>query len=278
MEKMRYITLINLAAKFFFTVCIFYFVKAKDDLLLIPIFNSLGYLISAILSFFVLVNNLKLKFKIPNINDIKFQLIDGWSIFLTNLSISLYSISTPLVLGFYTNNETVAIFSGADKVIQAVKGLYSPFTQSLYPFISRKIKQNQFDGIKVVLKATMLIGVLMFMMSLLVYLFSEFIVLQLFGNQYRSSISVLKILSPLPFLIAISNIFGFQTSINLGFKAFLSRLYFFVGGISVFILFLMVPQFYENGAAITSILIEFIVLIVFIYYLIFKKNILRTND
>ena len=45
-EKMKFVTLINVLAKVIFTVLVFIFIKSESDYLKVPIFNSLGFIVS----------------------------------------------------------------------------------------------------------------------------------------------------------------------------------------------------------------------------------------
>lgn len=273
LEKMKFITILNIGSKAIFTICIFIFVKSKDQFLLVPLFNSFGFLLAGIAALVIVNKQFKIKFEIQPLNNIIYQLREGWHIFLTNLSISMYTASTPLILGFLTNNITVGIFSGGDKIIQAAKGVYSPVTQSLYPFIARKFNDNLRSGLKTMMKHTLFLGLFMFFISLGLFYFSSFIIMNLLGAEYSDSIIILKILSPLPFLIGVSNVFGFQTLINLGYKSFLSKFYLFIGLFSLVLNFSLVPFLGGIGSAISLLTIEIIVLFTFIFYLSFVKKI-----
>ena len=55
MERMKYITILNLLSKLLFTVAVFYFIKEKDDYILQPIFTSLGYVVSGIIAFYYIL-------------------------------------------------------------------------------------------------------------------------------------------------------------------------------------------------------------------------------
>jgi PST family polysaccharide transporter len=54
MERMKYITYLNILAKLLFTITIFIFVKNSKDIYLVPVMNSLGFIVSGILS---VINN-----------------------------------------------------------------------------------------------------------------------------------------------------------------------------------------------------------------------------
>ena len=130
MESMKYITYLNIGSKFLFTICVFLFVKDKSDYILVPIFTSSGFVLSGVLGFLLARKEFSLSIKKVEFKDIKYQLIEGWHVFLSTIAVSFYTISTIFILGLFSNNMIVGYFSAANKIIQSVSGLYSPISQS----------------------------------------------------------------------------------------------------------------------------------------------------
>ena len=54
-EKMKYLTIINVGSRIVFTVFIFVFVKQKEDYILVPLFNSLGAILGGVYALYVLL-------------------------------------------------------------------------------------------------------------------------------------------------------------------------------------------------------------------------------
>ncbi len=131
---------------------VFVFVKHKSDYLLIPLLNGCGLILSSAIALYVVSSKLSIKFKLVSITLIKKQFIDGWHVFISTISISLYTFSSTFILGMVGTNTIVGYFSAAEKIINAIKGLYGPIAQSLYPLISRKIFENRDKGINFVSK------------------------------------------------------------------------------------------------------------------------------
>ncbi|MBX6362175.1 MAG: oligosaccharide flippase family protein, partial [Acidobacterium ailaaui] len=90
-EKMKYITLINVLSRLIFTTLVFVLVKSEVDYLIVPILNSLGMLICAFISLYIIYTKFQIQFVIPKYADVIFQLKDGWHIFISTVAISLYT-------------------------------------------------------------------------------------------------------------------------------------------------------------------------------------------
>lgn len=272
-EKMKYITYLNIFSKTIFTICIFLFVKEKSDYLYVPLFTSLGFVVVALLSLYYAKKDFGIIFRWPKKEQLKFQLIDGWHIFFSSIAISMYTVSTVFILGLFASNTVVGYFSAADKIIQAVKGIYQPVSQSIYPLVGRKFKFNKQDGLIFIRKITLFVGGVMFVLSSLIYTFSEGIVKFLLGAEYFESILLVKIMAFLPFIIALSNIYGVQIMLNLGFKVAFSRILVLAAILGIVLSALIVPSYKEIGSAYVLLTVEmFVTSIMWMYLKVRLKN------
>ena len=273
MERMKYIAYLNIGAKAFFTVCIFIFVQEQADYLLVPLLTAMGFIVAGIWSLYLVKKEFNVSFVWQPIANLKFQLVDGWHVFLSSMAISLYTISTTFILGIFASNTVVGFFAAADKIVQAIKGLYVPVSQAIYPLISKKIHKDRQAGLAFIHKITWVVGIGMFVISAILFLLAEPIVNLLLGEQYQQSILILQIMAFLPFIIALSNIYGIQTMLNLGYKQAFSRILvaaaIFGGGLS----FILVPLYEGLGTALTLLVVEVFVTVVMFMYLKIKLRI-----
>ena len=74
MERMKYITILNIIAKGIFTVCIFIFIRKMADYPYVPLINSMGFLVAGGLSLRIVSKDFGIKFILPSFEAIKHQL------------------------------------------------------------------------------------------------------------------------------------------------------------------------------------------------------------
>lgn len=270
MEKMKFIAYLNIFAKAFFTLCIFKFVNSSKDYLLVPFFTSLGFLVVGVWSLFVAKKKFAIKFTFPNIQNITFHLREGWYVFFSSMAISLYTISTTFLLGIFTNNTSVGYFSAVERIVQGVKGLNIPISQSIYPLISKKIIADKTGGLLFIRKLTFLIGSVMFVLSSILFLFAEPIIDFALGNQYQSSVIPLKIMAFLPFIVSMSNIFGIQTMLNLGYNREFSFFVLITAVVGVILILILAPLFNIIGVSIATLLVEILITVMLGFFLYTK--------
>jgi len=266
MERMKYITILNITAKLIFTVSIFVFVHRVSDYIYVPLLNSLGFCIAGILALWIVFKNFNISFKIPGLITINHQLKEGWYIFISTIAISLYTNFNTFILGLFTNNTIVGYYSAAEKIVKAVQGLLSPISQTIYPYISKLVKESKERGLKFIQKVAFLIGGISFLLSLSLFIFADLIVKLLLGNQYTESVIVLKILSFLPFIIALSNIFGIQTMLTFNYKRAFSKILVIASIINILLAFILVPIYQHIGISFAVLISEiFVTVSMFIY-------------
>jgi PST family polysaccharide transporter len=266
-EKMKYITFLNILAKVIFTVAIFVFVEKTSDYLYVPILNSLGFIIAGILGLWIVFRDFEVNFKFVGLEELKRQLREGWYIFISTVAISLYTISNTFILGLFTNNTIVGYYAAAEKIVKAVQGLLGPVSQTIYPYISKLMNESVELGIKFIRKASVIIGGISFGLSLILFIFAELVINILLGPKYHESVIVLKILAFLPFIIALSNIFGIQTMLTLNYKKEFSNILILASIINIILALIMVPILKHIGISLSVLLSEIFVTISMMYFL-----------
>lgn len=216
-EKMKYITIVNISSKIFFTILIFIFVKEQDDYLLVPILNGIGSIVGTLYSFWIINHSFRQKIIWQSLSTLKMHFIDSSQYFLSRVSVSLYTSANTFILGLCTNSTLVGYYSVAEKLYQAIQSLYSPLIQVLYPYISKEKNITLFKKVFYIVISLNVIGVI------LVYFLGGHVFDILFSEKINESsllvfhilllaniITVPSILLGYPFLGAL----GFSKAVN----------------------------------------------------------------
>jgi len=256
MERMKLIAVFNLIAKLLFVAAIFLFIKTRDDYVFVPLINSLGFIVAGSLSLIIVFSVFKVRFFLPKFNQITHELREGWHIFISTSAVSIYTTSNTVILGFFASNTIVGYYSAAEKVIRSSQRLLTPISQTIYPHISKLVADSRVKAVEFIRKTLFIVGSFSLIISITIFLSSGFIVHVLLGSQFQESIHVLRFLAFLPFIIALSNIFGIQTMITFNMKELLPRILFSAGIISVVLSLILVPHLKHIGTAITVLVAE----------------------
>lgn len=138
MEKMKYITIINIFIRVLFTILIFFLIQKESDYIYVPIINGLGYILGGGISLIFIYKNFNQNFKFYSFKILKKYFKDSFDFFLSRISVSLYTTSNIFLLGIFTNNIQVGYYSIAEKIYNALQQSYSPLVQSLYPYFAKQ--------------------------------------------------------------------------------------------------------------------------------------------
>lgn len=269
-QQMRYITIVNVIARLFSIAGIFYFVKEPQDYLLAALFQAIVPFIAGICSWIILIKNFPEVLCLPKLKDIKNTLTDGWSIFISTIAINLYTASNIVFLGIFTNPVTVGYFSGAQKIIDNVKQLLGPISQAIYPHISKLVKESP-QNVKPFLRKVILVlcgGNLL--LSIFIFIFAEPIVDILLGSGYEESVLLLRIMAFLPFIIALSNVFGIQIMLPFGMQSTFSKILICAAFLNTCMVMPLILLYQDIGVSVSIVVTESFVTAVMFYVL--KKN------
>ncbi len=271
LEKMSYITWLNIIPRILVLVCTFLFVKLKSDYVLALSIQTAGTLLSAIACTILILNQKIVKFYSPRFADIQSTIVEGWHIFASSVATNLYTTTNTVVLGLLSGDTAVGIFSASEKIIRAIISLFSSVSQVTFPRINTYYNESKERALlfgNTVLKyaaaATFVTGVLLLVLAPL-------IVKILFGiPEFNETILILRISSFIPFFSIVNGILGVNLLITFGLKRYLVRI---VGAGGIFSLLIIVPSvllYQARGVAVVATLTEILISTLLLY--IFRKH------
>jgi len=261
-EKMKYITFLNIGSKLFFTLLIFVLVKDESDFVLVPLINSIGIIIGGIIALLIALK--EVKFRLISVKTIRNNFNNSTSLFISNLSITLFTASNTLILGLFADNSIVGIYSSIERLIFAVKNLVTPIYQGLFPWLSKKT----FGDIKIFVKNILpYIFFVSAIISIFIYTYADNILELIYHDDKIMQYSyILKIFSLVPFLSALNMLYNFLYYNAI--KAYSTRMkIFLIAGIfNIIVGYILTSTYLIIGITISVVLTEVLLLILGIYF------------
>ncbi len=267
-EKMSVISIINVSAKLIFTVLILFLIQDEDDYLLVPVFNSVGFIVAGLFGLYWALRNIKLV--IPRIVDMRILFLDSTNLFVSNLSTSLYTYSNIIILGALTNNTLVGIYSSMEKLILAIKGLFTPLFQAIFPYLSGRNTAETVTFVKKLIRPLLLVGLLI---TSVILIFAEDILNLIYNDpQINNYSDVFKILGVIAVFTALNMLFNLLFLTSLKKYRERMRIMIIAGIFNVILGLLLVLKYGIYGMALTAALTELLLLIMGAYYFYKIKN------
>jgi PST family polysaccharide transporter len=269
MEKMRFITIVNVLSKLLFTVLIFLFIVESDDYFYLIIFNSGGFLLAGLLSVIIVRRKFGIKFHIPVLKDIIFQFKEGWVLFGSTIGTTLYKNANVFILKFFVSESSLGIYAAAEKIIKGFQMLANPIAQALFPYLSHNFHNNTTKNNLLTLKKLVLpLSFFFSLLSAVPFIFSDIIVEFFGGNEYLDASVVVKIMSPIILFGGLNYLFGVVGLVNLKKQTYFFRAVLISGLISVLFVFVTVKFFGINSAALAMLLAEIVLCILCVIKLV----------
>lgn len=255
LEELKFVALTQLISQIFCFGCIFLFVNSSDDLDIALFFQSINNLISGILCFLFLYKK-GYKLTRVNISDIVLSLRDGFTLFTSQVWISLYTNSIPIILGLVSNSTMVATYSVADRIQKAIRFILNPISRAIFPRISFLQKNDVEKGerlLKISITFTFIITIIA---SLILFTFIDNIIQFLNAENLPNIYSVIYIFAIMPILVGLSSVISIQALIPKGYSKVLNRIWFSACLITLLIIYPVVNEYGIVGAAILAVLVE----------------------
>jgi PST family polysaccharide transporter len=187
-EKMKYVTYITLISRIIFLLLIFIFISKPEHYIRIPIINGIGAIISGIISIYIVYVKHKLKFKLADINSIITYFKDGSILFLSSAVLAIKDKANILLIGNILGTAGVSEFDLAVKIKDVLSIPINLMNQSIYPKVSRD--KNMMFTIKI----TKIITIIMFIICLLIFPFTNKIIIILGGGELLNAAILTKIM------------------------------------------------------------------------------------
>lgn len=266
-EQLGRVALINTLIKAAAIPTVWLVVSDDQDLmwaLLIPAFFSF---IASAICFAYLLNSGEID--APHVKKLRVFsfLVEGWPLFLSTASVSLYTNSNVVILGLMAGPEAVGFFSGAMLIVRAVQGVYQPISQVFFSKLSHAFRYDKERGSTIFRQLLIWQGSSTLIISLVLIVVSPYVMTIVLGPHFESDASVIRWLSLMVFFVGLSNVFGIQGMLPLGYNSAFARILLVSGVLNIV---LVVPMSYfwsAQGAAIAVVITELLITSLMGWYL-----------
>lgn len=243
LERMKYITVLNLLSKLLFTIAVFIVIKRKEDYLLQPLLVSLGYIISGIIAMYYILLRWKYKLQRPSVSKAISTIKNSTDVFINNLMPNLYNSFSSILLGFIGGDIANGKLDAGNKFAQLAQQFMQIVSRVFYPFLSRRIDKHRAF---VKLNLSIAAGI-----SLVLFLTAPILIKLFFTEEFYDSIPVLRILSISIIFFTLSNTYGTNYMIIEGYEHQLRNITAISSIIGLLISFPLIYYFNFIGAALT---------------------------
>ena len=234
-EKMKYITIVNLSARLLFVAAIFLFVREREDYLLVPFLNGIGTILAGGLSLYIVLGKEKINLFVIPIKDLKSAYKESFPLFVSSLSTQIYVNVNKLVIGSFLGMSEVSIYDMADKGLHLMKLPISMMAQAVFPKISRE------RNIRFVNRVMFLVAGTVLLAYICVFIGSDWIVYLFTGEYMEEASIIMRLLGVSAILVSFNGFLGGNRLVPFGYssvymKTMVGNCLFFLAGTGLLLL------------------------------------------
>ena len=271
-ENQVYITIRFIIIRLIVLILMFLFVKKSKDYIIYGIILILMNSGSNVLNLI----NIKKYLSFKNITlkklDLKKHIKPVLIIFAASLSVSIYLQLDVVMLG-NVNEKIVAYYTVPNKLIRLVMILITALGTVLLPRISNCIKNNDVENYKKYINYSIKYILMISIPSVVgIFLLADNIILIMAGEKFIESILTMRILVFILFIVGIAYFLGFQLLYPHGLEKYYTYSVTIAAIINFIFNYIMIPKYYQNGAAIGTIIAELTGVMLMLY---FTRNYLK---
>lgn len=162
-EKMKYITIINITVKIVFALSVFVFIREESDYKIYPLMTCLGLFFSGIAGQFVLIKKYKIKYYKISFKRIRSTISANMPIFINQFVPNLYNNSGGFLLGIFGAPALLGLYTAIRKIIDLAVTLLNIVSRVFFPYLNKK--KSAFNLYKRLMFSLTIIGVTLLIIS-----------------------------------------------------------------------------------------------------------------
>ena len=270
LEKMKMVSIINVVSKFIFLPLIFVLVKNPSDVWLVPVIYTLGYLLSGILSLYMIVKRYGIRFKFPSLSKMGYYIKDSSAIFATDVVCTIKDKFNYFLIGSCVGMSEIVVYDLSLKLNTIIS---KPFLILLTVMFPRQAQTKSLSR----LKQTVIISLgITFVLTIIANIFLADIV-DFFLHEEIDLLPV-RIMMLAPIILSISGVIANNYFVAFGHNKFVfysivfTTIIYLLSLLAMFILGCLNTIMSFVCLSIVSYLAELIYRTIKAYQLIYNKN------
>jgi O-antigen/teichoic acid export membrane protein len=235
----------------------FLFINNESDLLLGMALQAMPYLCTGIISILVAHKSGFFQFDQPNLQRIRREFKNGWSLFKSSVATSIITTFTPLLINVAAGPNALGLYLIAEKIRHGLQSIITPISSVVYPKISEELAASEMLAFYTIKKIGqyMLIGVSV--IAMVIGIFSGEITMLVFGSSAINAAEPIRIMMMVTVMTFCNTILGTYIMIPLGYEAHYSKALIFSAIINVLIMWPLIFGYSYIGAVVAIAISEF---------------------
>lgn len=266
-EKFRIITACNALAKVVSLVLVLVFVKEPNDLVIYCTILSGCVLLGNIALWAFMKRKIGWRISQLDFTKIKAHFKPCLILFIPIIAMKIYKVMDKTTLGVLSTMDEVGYYSNADSIVNVPMGIVIALGLVMLPRLTNLLSEKSHDEAKRLFRASLEFGVFIIVPIMLgLIVLGPSIAILFLGNDFARTGSLLQIIAITMLFMTVANIIRTQILIPRGMDKEFSKSVIIGAIVNLIGNFILIPVLNANGACISTILAEFLVMAMSIYY------------
>ncbi|MDO7844622.1 flippase [Sphingomonas immobilis] len=256
MQKMGAFAISALMGRLAIIPLMLFFVHTPQDVMMAALIQNGTQIISAVTSIVIAARIVPLFPMRIDVRGAFGEIVDGWHLFLSQFSVSLYTQANAVVVGFVAGTNQAGLLTASQRISQAFQQLVTPINMAVYPMVNRLSHSDPPAAVRLMFRVLAGQAAFSALLSLGMFLVSPYIVPIFLGHNFAAATPVVQMLSLLPFFAGVSNVLGGNMLLPLGLRGPFMFSLMASGAVNICLLFLLTPTYGAYGGAVSAVLTE----------------------
>ncbi len=278
-QRVKQITAVNVLSKFLLAIGVVFLVTIKSDYLYYPITYAFCNFIPFCYANYIMLKKDKITLSLAPLKSIVKQMKYSKDFFVGTLASGAFYSNITLLLGFFTSDTIVGVYSAAEKLIRALATISSPIAQALFPNVSEKSKINIAKATNFSFRVGFVSSLVVGILSLLSFFLVPILVdrIPFLGRQFGDSMMIFRLMCLFPAVDTFMHTFCSQQLITFNMKKWYSFSYIVGLCFNALIGVILIKEFQLTGAGLVLFLTELLMCIIMMFFILKRMKKLKIN-
>jgi len=258
LERMKSLVMPTFISKAVSLLCVVMLVKGNGDAAFAALGISIGNVVLAAAALWIIAREKLASFAMVKMRAIRDTLVDGFPVFLSVVLVSFYVNFNSILLNYFYGPVAVGQFAMADKIRLAAQAVFVVIGQAFYPRISQYNAIDPAAAGRLLRTAMLAILGSAVVMFVVIQLCAGWAVTFWLGEQFHSSIALLKLEAVLLPIIGVALVYGNLGLMAMGHTRLLKNVYAVATGLHLVYVVPLTRYLGAEGTIISVILTELV--------------------
>ena len=256
-EKIAFVSIINFIIKIGVLALVVLLLREKSDYWIYNFLQSLAQVLAGGYAFYLVIKRYNIRLVKVSFSEIQTRFKEGLAVFISTLLVSVIASYSFIIMKQYVSEEELGVYSTAFKLVITIQTiLLVPFSQSFFPYMAGLFLKDSLAFRQKMKKAAQLLILLNLGIALFSFVFAEWIIRILFGEEYLEAIIPFQCFLLLPLFACLTNLYSYQGLLNMKKDNVFLGIHIIFAILTIGLSYIIIPQTGLYGTIVLRVALE----------------------